>query len=76
MIIWADPTLNVDSLGESELVGTLRQKERYIVTTETVFRLMGSKAKAILELLEAAEGIPSWTRKEKLVLMMFPSLDI
>lgn len=59
MIICADPTLNVDSPGESEWVGTLRQKERYIVTTRTVFSLMCSKAKAILELLEAAEGIPS-----------------
>lgn len=74
MIIWADPALNVDS--ESEPAGTLRQKERYIVSTGTVFRLMCPKAKAILEPLEAAEGIPDWTRKEKLVLMMFPSLGI
>lgn len=76
MIIWADPTLNVDSPGESELVGTLRQKERYIVTTGTVFRLMCPKAKAILESLEAVGGSPSCTQKEKLVLMTFPSLGI
>lgn len=58
-IIWADPTLSVDSPGKSEPVGTLRQKERYIVTTGTVFRLMCPKAKTILEPLKAAEGIPS-----------------
>lgn len=58
-IIWADPTLSVDSPGKSEQVGTLRQKERYIATTGTVFRLMCPKAKPILEPLKAAEGIPS-----------------